>query len=137
MQLQVFNSSTIVIDKTFTSRGTATKSTGKTGQTVYKLKSGKDSTATNALAKFSYDSGSGKLQLGLKNLTLAACTSFHQHQWRSYQRSIDHRQQDLRHRPYDLRIKSRNVLDSDSEMIVRFKCVSRSTIEVQPCEFRL
>jgi hypothetical protein len=70
LQIQVFNGSTTVIDKTFTTLVTSTTSTSKTGQKVFKLKSSKDSAATNTLAKFSYDSGSGKLQLSLKNLTL-------------------------------------------------------------------
>jgi hypothetical protein len=70
-RLQVFNGSTVVIDKTFTTLVTSTAGVDKkSGQKTYKLKSGKDTVTTNTLSKFSYDSGSGKLSLALKNLTL-------------------------------------------------------------------
>jgi hypothetical protein len=70
LQIQVFNGSTTVIDKDFTKLATVTTSTSKTGQKIFKFKSSKDTSATNTLSKFSYDSGSGKLSLALKNLTL-------------------------------------------------------------------
>lgn len=70
-RVQVFNAGAIVIDKTFTSLVTSTTGTDrKSGLKTYKLKSGKDTVTTNTLSKFSYDSGSGKLALALKNLTL-------------------------------------------------------------------
>jgi hypothetical protein len=72
LRFQVLNGSTTVIDKTFTTLVTETTGTDKkTGAKTYKFKSSKDSSKTNALAKFSYDSGSGKMQISLKGLTLS------------------------------------------------------------------
>ena len=45
----------------------------------FKLKSGKDTATTNALARFAYDNKSGKLLLGLKGLSLQALTGAENH----------------------------------------------------------
>jgi len=80
MRIRILNGTTVIIDKTFTTLVTGTESTdAKTGQKVFKLKSGKDAEATNTLSKFSYDSKSGKMTLGLKALSLAALTGTEAH----------------------------------------------------------
>ncbi|MGD0089958.1 MAG: IPT/TIG domain-containing protein [Planctomycetota bacterium] len=79
IRFRVLNGSTTLIDKTLsTSTGAPTPLVSwtvgtdkKTLLPVTKFKGVKDSAATNTLAKFSYDSGSGVLQLALKNLTLS------------------------------------------------------------------
>lgn len=67
---RVINSSnTDVLNKDFTAIVQSATSTDKaTGATVYKMKSGKDSTAP--AGKFTYDSKSGKLSVALKGLSL-------------------------------------------------------------------
>lgn len=71
-RFQVLNGTTTVIDKTFTSLVTETTGTDKkTGAKTYKFKGGKDPSKTNALSKFSYDSGSGKMSIALKGLSLS------------------------------------------------------------------
>jgi hypothetical protein len=71
VRFRVFNSAgAVIVDKDFTPIIAYTTAVDTaTGETVYKLKSGLDGTATPG--KFSYDSKSGKMTASLKALTLA------------------------------------------------------------------
>jgi len=70
VRFRVMNAAgTLVADKDFTAIvGYSTSVDTATNTTVYKLKSGKDSTAP--LGKFTYDSKSGKMVAALKGMTL-------------------------------------------------------------------
>ncbi len=74
-RLTVAGTTTVVADKVFTSLVTGTvKTDPKTGVMLFKLKSNKDTAATNVLTKFTYDSKSGKILLTLTQATLSALT---------------------------------------------------------------
>lgn len=72
VRFRVSNSAgTVVMDKDFTSIVTVASTTDKaTGAKVYKLKSGKDTTAPSG--KLTYDSKSGKFAVAFKGLSLAS-----------------------------------------------------------------
>ena len=72
LRFRLLDGTTVLLDRDFTALGTATTGVdGASGATTYKMKSLADPAETDRVAKFTFQSSSGKMALALSDLTLA------------------------------------------------------------------
>jgi hypothetical protein len=75
LRIRLLQNTNVLVDRDFTALGVGTQSTDSLGKLIFSVKTISDTTITNRISKFSYNSGKGKLSLSLSGLTLGALTN--------------------------------------------------------------
>ncbi|HKX62607.1 MAG TPA: putative Ig domain-containing protein, partial [Verrucomicrobiae bacterium] len=70
LRIRLLQDATVLVDRDFTALGVGVQTTDKFGKLVFAAKTLSDTTTTNRIGKFSYNSAKGKLALALSGLTL-------------------------------------------------------------------
>jgi hypothetical protein len=80
LRFRLLSDGVALIDRTFTALASSRESAdAQSGVTVFRLKASKDPAAEETLSKNSFDSRTGKMQLGVQNATLSALTAAEEH----------------------------------------------------------
>jgi hypothetical protein len=81
LRIRLLEGTTVLLDRDFTALGDVAKVTtdARTGSPVFAFKTLKDAADTDRIVKFSYQSGTGKMTLGLGGMNLAAMASGETH----------------------------------------------------------
>jgi Putative Ig domain len=81
LRIRLLDGTTVLLDRDFTALGDVANVTtdARTGSLVFAFKTLKDTATTDRVVKFNYQSGSGKMTLGLAGLDLAAMANGETH----------------------------------------------------------
>ncbi|MCX7803949.1 MAG: Ig domain-containing protein [Planctomycetota bacterium] len=79
LRFRLTRGGSVLVNKDFTALATGTTSVTSDGIALYKIKAGGDESASSVLAKFSYASKTGKMQLAMKALDLSGISGNEAH----------------------------------------------------------